>query len=71
MLGKVDELHEKLDKMEKEKHAKKRAGAGKVKFVDEEEAEEEASCRLNMEAWEGTTLKTTCPCTYRSEPIMG
>ena len=39
VLGKVDELHGKLDKMEKEKYAKTRAGVGKVNFVDEEEAE--------------------------------
>ena len=41
-MDKFDELHEKLDKMEKEKHARKRMGAGKVNFVDEDnEAAEE------------------------------
>ena len=41
VLGKVDELHDKLDKMEKEKCARKRSVGGKVNYVDEEEAEEE------------------------------
>ena len=30
MMNKVDELHEKLDKIDKAKHASKRGGAGKV-----------------------------------------
>ena len=43
-MGKADELHGKLDKMEKEKHqARKRSIGGKVNsnYADEEEAEEE------------------------------
>ena len=41
LLGKVDELHEKLDKVEKDKYAKKIRSVGKVNFVDEEEVEGE------------------------------
>ena len=37
MMSKVDELHEKLDKIDKAKHASKRGGAGRVNVVDEDD----------------------------------